>query len=424
MTKISTLIKRIIYSLGLFILSAPFAFSEEAGPRQCNPFSVFLSDGLGDHFLLKDAYVIVADVCSDVAKSTWDTFATSLQGIMALGVGIYIAAYTLRNVGSFSNQNVGGYLSNEKTGIIPLVIKSAFIILLLSDQNFVYKYLIAPIVGAGIDVGKLVSGSTWSSALTNAGSTKAMFYEVIKQAQSFNDQIYQIVAMGRLMLCLAFLPTVFLDWFWVLIPLGAALYIFGWMLIISISFYLLDLLIRLGVACMVLPFAIACGISKLTAPYTKKTWDIFVNTAFNFIVLGVVITFTTKMIEKSLGGAIVYAGASALRTKFFGNESNPLTVADADAISQDIGVMTFVLVALCCMIAMKLFFSVETIANQLSSTSTIAKDKGLGAQAGKEMAQKATKAVKEPAKDMAKATGKEIKETLGNTKVGHKLGIS
>ena len=421
MTKISTLIKRIIYSLGFFILSAPLAFAEE---RHCNPFGMFLKDGLGDDFLLKDAYLIVADVSSHVANMSWHTFASSLQAIMALGVGIYIAVYTLRNVGSFSNQDVGGYLSNEKTGVIPLVIKSAFIILLLSHQDFVYKYLVAPIVGAGIDVGKLVSGSTWSSALTNAASTKAMFHEVIKQAQDFNDKIYQIVAMGRLMLCLAFLPTVFLDWFWILIPLGSALYIFGWMLIISISFYLLDLLIRLGVACMVLPFAIACGISKLTAPYTKKTWDIFVNTAFNFIVLGVVIIFTTKMIERSLGGAIVYAGTSALRTKFFGNESTPLTVADASAISEDIGVMTFVLVALCCMIAMKLFFSVETIANQLSSTSTIAQDKGIGAQTGKEMAQTATKAVKEPAKGMAEATGKEVKDAIADTKIGHKLGIS
>lgn len=421
MTKIRTWINRIIYSLGLFILSAPFAVAEE---RHCNPFSLFLKDGVGNDFLLKDAYVIVADVCSDVAKASWTTFASPLQAIMALGVGIYIAVYTLRNVGSFSNQDVGGYLSNEKTGIIPLVIKSAFIILLLSHQDFVYKSLIAPIIGSGIDVGKLVSGSSWSSALTNAASTKAMFYEVIKQAQDFNDKIYEIVAMGRLMLCLAFLPTVFIDWFWILIPLGSALYIFGWMLIISISFYLLDLLIRLGVACMVLPFAIACGISKLTSSYTKKTWDIFVNAAFNFIVLGVIIQFTTKMIGRSLGGAIIYAGTSVLRSKFFGNEDNPLTVADASAISENIGVMTFVLVALCCMIAMKLFFSVETMANQLSSTTAVAQDKGLGAQYGKELAQGATKAVKEPAKDIAKATGKEIKDTVGNTKIGHKMGIS
>lgn len=421
MTKISTLIKRIIYSLGLFILSGSFAFAEE---RHCEPFSVFLNDGIGDDFLLKDAYIIVADVCSNVANMTWNTFATSLQAIMALGVGIYIAIYTLRNVGSFSNQDVSGYLSNEKTGVIPLLIKSAFIILLLSHQDFVYKFLVAPIVGAGIDVGKLVSGSSWSSALTNAESTKAMFYEVIRQAQDFNDKIYEIVAMGRLMLCLAFLPTVFIDWEWSLIPLGSALYIFGWMLIISMSFYLLDLLIRLGVACMVLPFAIACGISKLTAPYTKKTWDIFVNTAFNFILLGVIITFTAKMIEKSMGGEIVYAGTTALRNKFFSNETTPLTIADASAISENISVMTFVLVALCCLIAMKLFTSVETLASQLSSTTTIAQDKGLGAQYGKELAQGSTKAIKEPVEGFAKATKKEVRDTLGNTKFGHKIGIS
>lgn len=424
MTKISTLIKRIIYSLGLFILSAPFAFSEEAGPRQCNPFSVFLSDGIGENFLLKDAYKIVADVCSSVADSSWAEFAPSLQAVMALGVGIYIAAYTLRNIGAFSNQDTGAYLSNDKTGVIPLLLRSAFVIFLLHYQSFVYQYLVAPIVGSGIDVGKLVSESTWENTLVNAASSKAMLYEVIDQAQTFNDQLYQIVAIGRLLLCLAFLPPIFIDWEWVLIPLGSALYIFGWMLIISFSFYLLDLLVRLGVACMVLPFAIACGISKLTTGYTKKTWDIFVNAAFNFLILGVIIKFTTKMIEKSLGGTLVYAGVSALRAEFFGNADNPLTVADAAAISQNIGVMTFVLVALCCMIAMKLFFSIETMADKLSSTSTIAKDKGIGAQTGKELAQDATKAVKEPAKDMAKATGKEIKETVGNTKAGHWLGIS
>ena len=418
MTKIRTLINRVLFSLCALVLSTPMAFA-----RSCPALQDFIDDGSDSNFLLEPAYLVVAKACADIAQFSWGYFATSLQAVMALGVAIYIALYTLRNIGAFSQQDVGAYLSNEKTGVIPLLLKSAFIIFLLSYQDFVYKYLVSPVVGTGIDVGQMVtSGGTFNdaSSFAGAGSVRAMFTEVIDQAREFNNKLYTIVAMGRLMLCLAFLPTVFLDWFWILIPFGLALYIFGWLLIIAISFYLLDVLFRLGVACIVLPFAIACGISKLTAQYTQKTWDMFVNIAFNFMTLGVVITFTIKMIEVSMTGSGGEEGAEAMK-KFF--EKPELNVADAQAISDSIGIMSFVLTALSCMIAMKLFSSVEDMADALSSTTTVAKDSGIGKQAGKEFAEKTNSAVKEPVKGLGKAAGKEAAATIGNTRIGHRLGI-
>lgn len=429
MTKIRTLINRIVYSLGFLILSTPFGWTAEE--RSCGHFSSYLDKG--DSFLLGPAYNVVAKACSQVAEFAWGYFAAPLQGVMAIGVAIYIAVYTLRNIGSFSQQDTSNYLSNEKTGVIPLLIKSAFIISLLSHKDFVYLHLISPVVGTGIDVGQLVTaGSTLSAVGFKASSdTQELFNAVIDQARDFNDRIYAIVAMGRIMLCLAFLPTIFLDWEWILIPFGLSLYVFGWLLIIGVSFYMLDVLFRLGVALMVLPFAIACGISKLTAPYTKKTWDMFVNVAFNFMTLGVVITFTVKMLQSAITGDSItlddaVEGVNVMISMI--DDDKEMTVAEGDSIADSIAIMSFIITALCCMIAMKLFASVEDMADSLSSTSAITKDSkgndtGIGAQAGKALAQKGKKAVAEPAEGVAKAAGQEIKDDIASTEVGHKLGI-
>lgn len=429
MTKMRTLINKLLYSFGFLILSTSVGWASEE--RSCGIFSSYLDKG--DSFLLGPAYKIIAKACSKVAEFSWDYFAAPLQAVMALGVAIYIAVYTLRNIGSFSQQDTSNYLSNEKTGIIPLLIKSAFIIALLSNKDFVFEDLISPVVGTGIDVGKLVSAgsSIEAGSFSGASSAQALFNTVIEQAKDFNDQIYSIVAMGRIMLCLAFLPTIFIDWEWVLIPFGLSLYAFGWLLIISLSFYMLDILFRLGVALMVLPFAIACGISKLTSSYTKKTWDIFVNVAFNFMTLGVVITFTIKMLEQAITGGSLDSGAVVEGAKVMiamVEDDREMTVAEGESIADSIALMSFILTALCCMIAMKLFMSIEEMTDSLSSTSAIMKDSkgnstGLGAQAGKKVAQMGKEAATEPAQGIAKAAGQEIKDKVAGTAVGRAFGI-
>ena len=241
--------------------------------------------------------------CAQVVTGSWNAFAAPLQGVVAVGASIYIAVYTLKNIASFSQQDSSAYLSNDKTGIIPLCVKVAAVVWLLSNQAFLYNNLIGPVIGAGMAIGQQIApGGLGAGSFSGTSDVNALFNAVINKVQEFNDQVYIVVALGRMLLCLAFLPDSIIDWYWSLMPFGAVLYVFGWFILIGVAFYLLDVLFRLAVGCMLLPMAIACGVSKFTSSYTKKAWNLFVNVFFNFVMLGVLLQFTLQMILQAVAG--------------------------------------------------------------------------------------------------------------------------
>jgi hypothetical protein len=197
-----------------------------------------------------------------------------------------------------------------------------------------------------------------------------LFNLIIKQAQEFNDELYQVVALSRLMICISRLPDSLLDWYYTLLIFGGMLYLYGWFLILCFSFYVIDILFRFGVACIVLPMGIACGISKLTSSYAKKTWDLFVNVTFNFIMLGVIVSMILALVQKVLFAENLNTIMSAL----FSDASKHLNKADVDAISDgltDSYLRSFILISLVCMVCYKLFEEVENITDQISSTKSV-----------------------------------------------------
>lgn len=139
------------------------------------------------------------------------------------------------------------------------------------QSGILYNNLIGPVIGAGMAIGQQIApGGLGAGSFSGTSDVNALFNAVINKVQEFNDQVYIVVALGRMLLCLAFLPDSIIDWYWSLMPFGAVLYVFGWFILIGVAFYLLDVLFRLAVGCMLLPMAIACGVSKFTSSYTKK----------------------------------------------------------------------------------------------------------------------------------------------------------
>ncbi len=393
-----------------------------ADDRTCDPYEVYLADGTGNNFILKGTYEIIAKACSNVADFSWDALAESLQLVIALAGAIYIAVYTLKNIGSFSQQDVSAYLTNDKTGVILVGVKTGVVIWLLGNQEFLYKYIVGLAVNTGMEIGTLVTGSSGISG--SADNIRQLFQNVINQIQLFNDQIYSIVATGRVLFCLGSLPDGFFltEWHWFLILTGLVLYIYGWMIVISVSFYMLDILFRLGVGAIVLPLAVACGFSKLTSTYTKKTWDLFVNVAFNFIMLGVVIKFTTSLLQQCTIGNAELSGML--------NSGEPLSDSEVEMIEEVLDGPNFILVTFCCLIAFKLFGEVEQIADKISSTSSVGK---LGQQLGAAASAPVIKGAKNLGAgawhlggDIRKETGKSIKNSrtwVGGAIRGTEQGI-
>lgn len=373
----------------------------------CNPLSEYVAEG--QDFLLKEAFTTIRNIFSSIAEGTWAAFSPALQAVIAIGIAIYIAMYTLKNLGAFSNQDTAAYLTSSKGGVFPILLKGTFIILLLRNESFVYEYLVSPIISVGAQFGGR------GDSLSSSGNIRSLFTFVIQQAEEFNEKAYQIVAMGRLLLCAVILPEGIIDWFWSLIPFGATLFVFGWLIIIGVSFYMLDLIFRLGVGCIVLPLAIACGISKLTSRYTKQTWALFINAAFSFVLLNIILDFAVKMIEESL----LSLAKDALEATITGGlyallDAGPVTEASVNYLVEQLTLKGFILMSLSCLIAFKLCMDTEGIVKKISGTQAI----GSAAQKlGGEATENAKNIVKTPfrsLKDFAGATTEEAGKSIGN----------
>ena len=363
MIKVPTSLKCFCFTLLFYLLSCSLGFADDE--RMCPSLTQYVKDGQGENCLLCNIYEIVMQACATVVNISWNSFAAPLQGVVAVAASIYIAVYTLKNIGNFSQQDPSAYLSNEKTGIIPLCVKVAVVIWLLGHQTFIYENIICPVIATGMAIGQMVTGGGLNGSFGGASDVSALFEAVIENVRNFNDRLYEIVALGRLLMCLAFLPKDVLDWHFNLVPFGAVLYIFGWFLLIGAGFYLLDVLFRLAVGCMLLPMAIACGVSKFTSVYTKKTWNLFVNVFFNFVMLGMILEFILEMIMAS------FEGTEELRTLL--SKDTPLNDSDSDKIAEEIKISSFILTSICCMVSFKLFMEIETITDKVSSSTSVGK---------------------------------------------------
>ena len=382
------------------ILLIVFAFPAFA---DCPTIQDYINEGVGDNFLLQGTFERIADISSTVTEKTWDAFSLPLRTVLAVAMGIYFAVYTLKNIGSFSKQDVASYLSKEKTGIINTGVKVGVVMFLLTDvgRSFLYGNLIIPVINSCMMIGiNFISGGGNDniSAIMSSSpdDVRGLFSSVITLVSAFNEKSYTVVALGKELICLAWRPVGIFSKEWALIPFGLLIYIMGWMICIGLAFYLLDVMIRLGVGCMVLPFAVACGIYKPTTVYTNKTWGLFMNVAFNFVLLGMIVCIILELIASAMGGN----DNSALMQKILND--GLLSKGETTSLAKGLSFKRFILVTMCCMVGFKIFSEIEKLVDRISGTSSVGKT---GQQAGA-IAGKMAKGVLKPAGNFVKAAGK------------------
>ncbi len=383
----------------------------DAWADRCKSVREYQDSGSGANFILAGPFDIISKVASSVATYSWNSFAVPLQGLVVLGTSIYIALYVLKNVASFSKQDTLSFLTKEKGGVIPLCAKMAFIVTLLNNQDFIYSTIIAPFITSSLLLGREFGGdaSSFSGAsFGQANSVGALFQLVTEQAQALNDKIYILVAKGQFLYCVATNPEDgwgILSWEWKLIPFGLVLFVIGWFIVIGSAFNILDVLIRLAVGCIMLPIAIACSISKYTSTYAKKTWQLFINCCFSFIVIGMLVLVANKIIDNVLS-----QNGNTLNIFVIEHPSKSQVEAFADSMDgQFFGLIT--LTVICAMIILNMFNDIESI------TSTIAGGGGvgsMGSKVGGAAVNKMQSAAKQPLK-FAGHTAKEAAKMVGET---------
>jgi hypothetical protein len=242
------------------------------------------------------------------------------------------------------------------------------------------------IIGTGVS--EQLAENTNVSEMPEGVISQNLLAQVLATVRLFSKSNAELPAIGSSLMCVACHTASWHSFpdISMLIE-GAIVWAFGWAITLACCFYLLDSVVRFGIFCTLLPFLIACWPFKITSKYTKNGWDIFMNTFFNFVMMGLVISLSSELATQALTGGA--GGKEEIEALLQSANSNDL-VALKDAMSLS-GTKLLVLIA-CCIFAFKLVAQISELANAVSSTSGPAGKDTIGSKLGNLAAQTATRA--------------------------------
>lgn len=432
----------------LFILTLPLCGCEDV----CPTIQQYINNGIGtspDDCLLCPLFGVLIDTATTVAEDSWTNLAGALIPVVGVVASIYIAIYTLKLVGSFGKQTANDYLTSDKNGVLFFMFKTAIIVFLLSggmdsafmgwlseigignanSSNFLIDKIISPILQSGLEIGKVLaepSGNKLSFDFYSSdvilskikaflGTPWTATFEMVRQAiYGFMQIAYEPVALGQAMICNATFDTLF-EWYYLMLLYGFILFIFGWLLTLGISFYIIDVLIDLMFAAVLLPIGVACAISSKTVGYTKKIWGMFINIFFDFVMLGIILGITMKIIDLCLNrGVEEVAGIKSSVAETGGAVANFMTNyqdhVDANEIKQLSEELwtngNLLLTIICLSIATLLIPQIKDLAGKISGGTAVS---SVGSKASAELSQHAL----QPAKKLGRETFNRVIKPAG-----------
>jgi|GEM_PF-3710375 len=88
-----------------------------------------------------------------------------------------------------------------------------------------------------------------------------------------------------------------------MLVIGAAIYIVFFVITISVSFALVDYIVRIGFVLIMLPLLLVAWVFPITRQYTKKGWDLFLNSLVALVAMAVAVGLLLKLLFSVLGNA-------------------------------------------------------------------------------------------------------------------------
>jgi len=360
--------------------------------------------------LLCPLFRVILKTDQVMATMSFDALAESFRLTIVIVLALFIAYKTFLVVSSVVKQDVGKYLQE----ILIQAFKVLVAVLLLWNSDYIYNYAINPVMETGLEFGiQLVDpkadedGQTLTDRLKSytgnpedqieAGVIgEGVLSNVLGTVRLFSYKAAELPAIGSALMCVSMNAA---SWEGILPDVsmfigGLICWAFGWAIALACCFYLLDCTVRFGIFCTLVPFFVACWPFKVTFKYTKNGWDMFMNTFFNFVMMGLIISFSAELISQALTGGeggkeVIENALNSDNTKFLKK-------------LMDLSGVKFLILMACCIFAFKLVGQVGALAAQISSTKG---GNEIGSGLGKLAAQTAKKVGTTGTKVAGKLTG-------------------
>ena len=279
---------------------------------------------------------VIYGVADRMAVIAHNAFSRSFAVVIAVGLLVWIAFKVLAFVSDLSKQDAGKFITELLKQSFKFLI--AFFALIYYEQ--IFDMLIIPLIRSGMTYGTYFVmvedlGSRFGKEVVDAMTTAAAgdhgallglgdkvpsdyirnidnkFFDVYtyatieNMAYNVNLQYTLLQTIGSSLICIAFKLVLFMieangvGRF----GLGFACFIygfcflaFGFLLSIAFVFYLLDAVVQLGIVAALLPLLIATWPFKLTSKYTKKGFEMLLNTMFVFMMMGLAVNLSMQLI--------------------------------------------------------------------------------------------------------------------------------
>ncbi len=334
-------------------------------------------------------FEVILNTDSAVAHIAWEKLSGPLQGVVSIFFLVFLALETLKVVANMAGSGTSAYLKT----IIILGFKVAIVLILLQDSTYVYGYFISPVLKGGLEMGQefLRAGAEDAGACQITGTTSfgsiqgneldsSILSSILETIRCFSNSSLIMPSIGRALMCHGWenegsflgIPD-FEMWF-----AGIITYIFGLMIWLSVTFYLIDCTVQLGMVCGLVPLFIACWPFKMTQRYTTTGVKMVLNTFFTFVLMGIVMLVGMEIISFAISGGSnqsdVASKIAILNSSNFNMDRLKKMVSlDSEAI--------LILIA-CCIMAMKLLGVVNSAAGKFSSGSGMSTGAKMGGAAG------------------------------------------
>ena len=357
---------------------------EESQEGYCYPFTTYL--GWLNKCPLCPVFEVILNTNADVAHIAWEATAEPLSKIVALFFLVMLAFEVLKAVAA-----VGGVKPSALIkGVLILCLKFGITIALLSKSTYIYHMFISPVIQGGLDMGLALAQSGGGTGVTCGSSIGSiasqefdpeLFNNIMCTIKAFTETASTMPAVGMGMVCHSFHPLSMK-----LFLCGLIMLLFGVLIWLAFSFYLIDATVQLGMLGAMVPLLIACWPLKMTQQYTTKGVRMLMNSFFTYTLAGVLMLLGSKVMLAAVeppGGVTVNELITAI------NSSNGEALQRITSLD---GLNLLMLVA-CGIFAMKLIANLSGLSNQFAS--------GSGMNAGAKMGTMAASAATSGAKAVA-----------------------
>ncbi|MBO5442972.1 MAG: hypothetical protein J6A33_04205 [Alphaproteobacteria bacterium] len=336
--------------------------------KGCIPMPAKLSES--QSCLFCPLFQVIFNAANDITTASAAKLATIMAQVLLLGFAIYVAFSVLQLVSSFTKQDGPKFI----TGLLGQAFKVLFAYVLLIKIDSVYAYIISPVLSAGLEFGSsllfeqghnyatlkscgsvVVSGGILPSSLGN----KILCFIKAVQAEIAVPQTIasSLMCVARHTAATEVLSVKF--WDFGMMFQGILIYCFSWLISLAFAFYLIDATVRLGIVGALMPFLIACWPLKATSSYTGKGWEMFMNSFFTYVMLGLVVSVNVQLIGQGLTGG--KGGFQAIEDALNGDQVQVLQ----DLL--DIGFGGFLILIACCLFGFKLCGQAEQLAGKMAA---------------------------------------------------------